>query len=457
MLSHSEIISVLDMLRNEHLDLRTVTLGIGLLDCVSDDLKRFQTNIYDRITRQAERLVAICDQVGEKYGIPIVNKRISISPIAVAAAPFGPQGMVAIAHTLEKAARTVNVDFIGGFSALVEKGMATGDRALIEALPQALSETERICASINVASTRAGINMDAIIRMGEQIKAAAALTADRDGIACAKLCVFANIPEDVPFMAGAYLGIGEADTVINVGVSGPGVVKKAIDRALSSSPNLDLRQLSELIKRTAYKVTRAGELIGREVADVLGVRFGVVDLSLAPTPNVGDSVGEIFQSLGLKSIGVPGTTVALAMLNDAVKKGGAFASSNVGGLSGAFIPVSEDLNISESARLGYLSLEKLEAMTCVCSVGLDMVAVPGEISADTVSAIIADEMAIGVINKKTTAVRIIPVPGKKAGDRAFFGGLLGESTIMSVNNATGDNPFIRRGGMIPSAIHSLTN
>jgi len=457
MLSHNEILSVLEMLRSEHLDLRTVTLGISLLDCASDDIQRFSSRIYDRITFRAETLVAVCEQVAEKYGIPIVNKRISISPIAVAGAPFNPDQMVSIAHTLEKAAHTVGVDFIGGFSALVEKGMAGGDRALIEALPRALSETQRICASINVASTRAGINMDAVIRMGEQIKAAAEASADRDGIACAKLCVFANIPEDVPFMAGAYLGVGEADAVINVGVSGPGVVKKAIDRALASSPDMDLRQISELIKRTAYKVTRAGELIGREVAQQLGIRFGVVDLSLAPTPNVGDSVGEIFQSLGLKSIGVPGTTAALAMLNDAVKKGGAFASSNVGGLSGAFIPVSEDLNISEAARQGHLSLEKLEAMTCVCSVGLDMVAVPGNTSVDTLAAIIADEMAIGVINKKTTAVRIIPVPGKKAGDNAYFGGLLGESTIMTVNNVDGKNSFIKKGGIIPSPIHSLTN
>jgi uncharacterized protein (UPF0210 family) len=299
--------------------------------------------------------------------------------------------------------------------------------------------------------------MDAVLLMGRQIKAAADLTADRDGLGCAKLCVFANIPQDVPFMAGAYLGVGEADAVINMGVSGPGVVKKAIDRAIANSPGMDLRQLSELIKRTAYKVTRVGELIGREVAESLGVRFGVVDLSLAPTPNVGDSVGEIFQSLGLKSIGVPGTTVALAMLNDAVKKGGAFASSNVGGLSGAFIPVSEDLNISQSAVDGYLSLEKLEAMTSVCSVGLDMVAIPGDTSAETLAAIIADEMAIGVINKKTTAARIIPVPGKEAGDEAYFGGLLGKSTIMAVNNTRGENLFIRRGGLIPSPIHSLTN
>ena len=457
MLTQTEILSVLEMLRNENLDLRTVTLGLSLLDCASDDLKRFTTKIYDRITVAAERLVEVCDAVGEKYGIPVVNKRISVSPIAVAAAPFGPQEMVTIAQTLDKAVQTVNVDFLGGFSALVEKGMATGDRALMDALPEALAQTRRVCASINVASTRAGINMDAVLRMGRRIKRAAELTADRDGLACAKLCVFANIPQDIPFMAGAYLGVGEADAVINVGVSGPGVVRKAIDRALATRPDMNLGQLTELIKRTAYKVTRVGELIGREVAESLGIRFGVVDLSLAPTPNVGDSVGEIFQSLGLRSIGVPGSTVALAMLNDAVKKGGAFASSNVGGLSGAFIPVSEDLNISKAAEEGLLSLEKLEAMTSVCSVGLDMVAIPGDTSAETLAAIIADEMAIGVINKKTTAARIIPVPGKKAGDHAYFGGLLGESIIMGVNNAQGDNPFIRRGGLIPSPIHSLTN
>jgi uncharacterized protein len=457
MLTHREILSVLEMLRNEHLDVRTVTLGVNLLDCASDNLKRFKTNVYDRITRMAQRLVSVCDSVGEKYGIPVVNKRISVSPIAVAAAPFGPDEMVTVAHTLDAAAKAVNVDFIGGYSALVEKGMAAGDRALIQALPQALATTERMCASINVASTRAGINMDAVLLMGQQIKRAAELSADRDGLACAKLCVFANIPEDIPFMAGAYLGIGLADAVINVGVSGPGVVKNAIDRGIQEDPGLDLCQISELIKRTAYKVTRVGELIGREVAKQLGIRFGVVDLSLAPTPNVGDSVGEIFQSLGLRSIGVPGTTAALALLNDAVKKGGAFASSNVGGLSGAFIPVSEDLNISEAARAGFLSLEKLEAMTSVCSVGLDMVAIPGDTSAETLSAIIADEMAIGVINKKTTATRLIPVPGKQAGDQAYFGGLLGQSVIMAVNNAQGENLFVRRGGLIPSPIHSLTN
>jgi len=457
MFTHGEILSVLEMLRSEHLDLRTVTLGLSLLDCATDDLKRFQDKVYDRITSTGENLVAACDQVGEKYGIPVVNKRISVSPVAVAAAPFGADEMVEIARTLDRAAKAINVDFLGGFSALVEKGTARGDRALIDALPQALANTERVCASINVATTRAGINMDAILLMGRRIKEASELTAARDGIGCAKLGVFANIPQDVPFMAGAYLGIGEPDKVINVGVSGPGVVKKAVERMVASDPDADLGRISELIKRTAYKVTRAGELIGREVAQLLGVPFGVVDLSLAPTPHVGDSVGEIFQSLGLAAIGVPGSTTALAMLNDAVKKGGAFASSNVGGFSGAFIPVSEDLNISRAAQDGHLSLEKLEAMTSVCSVGLDMVAVPGETTAETISAIIADEMAIGVINHKTTAARIIPVPGKQAGERAHFGGLLGESVIMQVNNARADNPFIRRGGQIPAPIHSLTN
>ena len=457
MFTEREILSVVEMLKNENLDVRTVTLGLNLLDCASDDIGRFTDNIYTRITGAARNLVTVCDEVGDRYGIPVVNKRISVSPVAVAAAPFNAEQMLRVAKALNDAATAARVDFIGGFSALVEKGMARGDRALIEAIPQALTDTRRVCASVNVASSRAGINMDAVLLMGRTIKEAARRTADRDGLACAKLCVFANIPQDIPFMAGAYLGIGEADAVINVGVSGPGVVKKAIDRAVASTPDLDLGRISEIIKHTAYKVTRIGELIGREVAQRLGIAFGVVDLSLAPTPNVGDSVGEIFQSLGLAGIGVPGSTAALAMLNDAVKKGGAFASSKVGGLSGAFIPVSEDLNISQAAARGQLSIEKLEAMTCVCSVGLDMVAIPGDTSPETLAAIIADEMAIGVINKKTTATRLIPVPGKKAGEHAFFGGLLGESIIMPVNNAAGDNRFLRRGGLIPSPIHSLVN
>ncbi len=457
MLSKNEIISTLDMVQNENLDVRAVTLGLNLFDCAADNVDLFCINIYDRITTVAARLVETCDRVGTKYGIPVVNKRISVSPMAVAGAPFDAEGMLKIAQTLDRAAKSVQIDFIGGFSALVEKGMAAGDRALIEAIPRALTETERVCASINVASTKAGINMDAILKMGRIIKEAADLTRDKDGLACAKLCVFANIPQDIPFMAGAYLGVGEPDAVINVGVSGPGVVKKAIDRTLQNNPEIDLGGISEVIKKTAYKVTRVGELIAKEVARELGLEFGVVDLSLAPTPNVGDSVGEIFQSLGLLSIGVPGTTVALAMLNDAVKKGGAFASSHVGGLSGAFIPVSEDLNIGAAAEAGHLSLEKLEAITSVCSVGLDMVALPGNTSAETLSAIMADEMAIGVINRKTTATRLIPVPGKAAGDHAYFGGLLGESVIMAVNNATGNNRFMQLGGRIPAPIHSLNN
>jgi len=457
MLTDREIISTLDMLKNEHLDVRAVTLGVNLLDCAGSDLNRVRRRIAERVMGLAGKLVPVCERVGQKYGIPVVNKRIAVSPIAVVGAALSPADLVEIARTLDAAEREVHVDFIGGFSALVEKGLARGDRSLIAAIPEALAATERVCASVNVASTRAGINMDAVLLLGRTIKRAAELTADRDGAACTKLCVFANIPEDIPFMAGAYLGIGEADAVINVGVSGPGVVKNAIDRALSTRPNLDLGSLSELIKKTAYKVTRVGELIGREVAEQLGISFGVVDLSLAPTPNVGDSVGEIFQSLGLLAIGVPGTTAALALLNDAVKKGGAFASSRVGGLSGAFIPVSEDLNISEAVRNGHLCLEKLEAITSVCSVGLDMVAIPGATSPETISAIIADEMAIGVINNKTTAARLIPVPGKAAGDHAYFGGLMGQSTILPVNNGRGDNPFIRRGGFIPAPIHSLKN
>jgi len=457
MLSEKEIISTIEMLRNEHLDVRTVTLGINLFDCVSHDLGILIDNISKKITNTAGNLVKVCNRIGEKYGIPVVNKRIAVSPVAVFGAPFSASQLVELAKALDKAAKEVGVDFIGGFTALVEKGIANGDRALIEAIPHALAETERVCSSVNVASTRAGINMDAVLTMGKTIKKAAELTSAADGLACAKLCVFANIPEDIPFMAGAYLGIGEADAVINVGVSGPGVVKKAIDRARASDPDIDLGHIAELIKHTSYKVTRIGELIGREVAANLKIRFGVVDLSLAPTPNVGDSVGEIFQSLGLLSIGVPGSTAALALLNNAVKTGGAFASSHVGGLSGAFIPVSEDLNISESASAGYLTIEKLEALTSVCSVGLDMVAIPGDTSEDTIAAIIADEMAIGVINKKTTAARLIPVPGKNAGDSAHFGGLLGQATIIPVNNGPGSNRFIRFGGLIPAPIQSLTN
>ena len=457
MLTPIEVLSTLEMLKNEHLDVRTVTLGISLLDCSSDEPARFIDRMTSKIGALARNLVEVCDEVAVRYGIPIVNKRIAVSPIAVAACSCAPDRMVEVARAMDRAAKAVGVDFIGGFSALVEKGFTRGDHALIEAIPEALSATEHVCSSVNVASTRAGINMDAVYLMGKTIKRLAELTGERDGIGCAKLCVFANIPEDVPFMAGAFLGVGEPDSVINVGVSGPGVVKKALDRARQANPRLDLGQISEIIKHTAFKVTKVGELIGRRVADALGVPFGVVDLSLAPTPNVGDSVGEIFQSLGLSSIGVPGTTAALALINDAVKKGGAFASSYVGGLSGAFIPVSEDLNIAESARQGFLSIEKLEAMTSVCSVGLDMIALAGDTSAETLAAIIADEMAIGVINKKTTAARLIPVPGKKVGDKAHFGGLLGEAPIIPVPGADSSGEFISLGGRIPAPTQSLTN
>jgi uncharacterized protein len=456
MFEDHEILSTIEMVKNEHLDVRAVTLGVNLFDCISHDLDRFRKNIRAKIIGHAAPLKSVCDQVGDKYGIQVVNKRISISPIALVGAAFSPDQMVEIAKELNDIAQTVDIDFIGGFSALVEKGMATGDRSLIAALPRALAQTQRVCASVNVATTKAGINMDAVLLMAQAIKEAAALTADADGLACAKLCVFANIPEDMPFMAGAYLGVGVADAVINVGVSGPGVVKRAIERNLENGP-MTLGNIAEVIKRTACKVTRVGELIGREVAKNLEVRFGVVDLSLAPTPTVGDSIGEIFQALGLSHIGVPGSTAALAMLNDAVKKGGAFASSHVGGLSGAFIPVSEDLHIANAAHQGFLSLAKLEALTSVCSVGLDMVPVPGDITEETLAGIIADEMAIGMINAKTTACRIIPVPGKQAGDSVYFGGLLGEAKIMAVPHMEQTNAFVRHGGRIPAPIHSLKN
>ena len=457
MLSEREVISTLNMLRNEHLDVRTVTLGVSLFDCLSHDLDTFTDKVQAKIRRYAANLVSVCNEVGDKYGIPVVNKRISVSPIAVVGGPFGPSGMLRICRALDDAAKEAGVDFLGGFSALVEKGFAKGDRALIEALPEALAATDRICSSINVASSRSGINMDAVALMGQQILNIAAATRHRGGIGCAKLVVFANIPQDVPFMAGAYLGVGEPDVVINVGVSGPGVVKKAIDRALEQrGPNFTLLDVADVIKRTAFKVTRVGEMIGKEVANRLGIPFGVADLSLAPTPAVGDSVGEIFQSVGLSSIGAPGTTAVLAMLNDAVKKGGAFASSSVGGLSGAFIPVSEDSSIEAAATAGILTLEKLEAMTSVCSVGLDMIAIPGDTPAATISGIIADEMAIGMINHKTTAVRVIPVPGKGVGEEVSFGGLLGKAAIIPVPQGDA-SAFIGLGGRIPAPIHSLKN
>lgn len=456
MLTDREVLSTLNMLRNEHLDMRTVTLGISLFDCASHDFDVFAYKVRAKIDRYAKKLVATCNEVGDKFGIPVVNKRISVSPIGVVGASFSRDDMVRACAVLDDAAKNAGVDFLGGFGALVEKGMTPGERNLIDALPEALAGTDRICSSINVASSRSGINMDAVALMGQRVLDVAEATRDRDGIGCAKLVIFANIPQDVPFMAGAYLGVGEPDVVINVGVSGPGVVKKAIDRAMQSKSAVTLSDVAEVIKRTAYKVTKVGEIIGQEVAQRLEVPFGVADLSLAPTPAVGDSVGEIFQSVGLSSIGAPGSTAVLAMLNDAVKKGGAFASSHVGGLSGAFIPVSEDSSIEAATRSGALTLEKLEAMTSVCSVGLDMIAIPGDTPASTIAGIIADEMAIGMINNKTTAVRVIPVPGKGVGEKAAFGGLLGEADIIPVPGGDA-SAFIRLGGRIPAPIHSLKN
>lgn len=456
MLSDREVLSTLAMLRNEHLDVRTVTLGVSLFDCASHDFDVFADRVRTKIRHYSQKLVSTCNEVGDKYGIPIVNKRISVSPMGVVCASYTREQMVKACKILDEAAQEAGVDFLGGFGALVEKGMTKGDRALIDSLPEALAVTQRVCSSINVASSRSGINMDAVALMGQRIKDIAARTADKDGLGCAKLVVFANIPQDVPFMAGAYLGVGEPEAVINVGVSGPGVVKKAIDRAVQSGSAKSLGDIAEVIKRTAFKVTRVGEIIGTEVAERLGLPFGVADLSLAPTPEVGDSVGEIFEAIGLSSIGAPGSTAVLAMLNDAVKKGGAFASSHVGGLSGAFIPVSEDSSIAAAVASGALTMEKLEAMTSVCSVGLDMVAVPGDTSAATLSGIIADEMAIGMINSKTTAVRIIPVPDKGVGDTVSFGGLLGEAQIMAVPGGNAES-FINLGGRIPAPIHSLKN
>ena len=441
------------MLRSEHLDVRTVTMGISLFDCAAPDFDTFAYKVRSKILRNAEKLVETCDIVGDRYGIPVVNKRISVSPMATVCAGFTRDQMVEACRVLDDCAKDVGVDFIGGFGALVEKGMTPGERNLIDALPEALATTDRICSSINVGSTKAGINMDAVKLMGERILDVAAATADRDAIGCAKLVVFCNIPQDVPFMAGAYLGVGEPDVVINVGVSGPGVVKKALDRAFEAKGDyLTITDAAEVIKHTAYKVTRVGEIIGNEVAQRLNLPFGVADLSLAPTP----AVAGAGPSRPAPPIGAPGTTAILAMLNDAVKKGGVFASSHVGGLSGAFIPVSEDSAIEAAARSGALTMEKLEAMTSVCSVGLDMIAIPGDTSAATISGMIADEMAIGMINSKTTAVRIIPVPGKAVGEKAVFGGLLGEAAIIRVpgGDSTG---FVKLGGRIPAPIHSLKN
>ncbi|MEL4304759.1 PFL family protein [Methanococcoides sp. LMO-2] len=453
MLVHpEEILETIHMIKAENLDIRTVTMGINLLGCSHNEIDVLNERIYEKITGYAKDLVKTTEEIQNLYGIPIINKRIAVTPIAIVAESCDTDDYVSIAKTLDRAAEDLGIDFIGGFSALVHKGATPGDIKLINSLPQALATTNKVCSSINVATTKAGINMDAVAMMGEIIKKTADATKNDDGIGCAKLVVFANAPEDNPFMAGAFHGVGEPDCVINVGVSGPGVVNSTI-RELKDP---DLGEISEAIKKTAFKITRMGEMVGREVSRRLNVEFGVVDLSLAPTPEIGDSVAAILEAMGLQNCGTHGTTAALALLNDAVKKGGSMASSYVGGLSGAFIPVSEDAGMIHAVEIGALSLEKLEAMTSVCSVGLDMIAIPGDTSASTISAIIADEMAIGMINKKTTAVRLIPAPGKKVGDNVEYGGLLGRAPVMSVSKFSSDE-FIGRGGRIPAPIQALTN
>ncbi len=454
MISRSEIMETNEMIEKENLDVRTITMGISLLDCIDSDLEVMCKKIHDKIARLAGKLVETGDEIGREYGIPVVNKRISVTPIGIigAAACRTEDDFVRVAKELDAVAKEVGVNFLGGFSAVVAKGMTASDELLMRSIPKALAVTERVCSSVNVGSTRTGINMDAVRLMGETVKKTAELTKDNDSIGCAKLVVFCNAPDDNPFMAGAFHGITEADAVINVGVSGPGVVKKALE----ATREKDFEVLCETIKKTAFKITRVGQLVAKRASEMLSVPFGIVDLSLAPTPAVGDSVAEILQEIGLEHPGAPGTTAALALLNDQVKKGGVMASSYVGGLSGAFIPVSEDQGMIDAVNAGCLTLEKLEAMTCVCSVGLDMIAIPGDTSAATVSGIIADEMAIGMVNQKTTAVRLIPVIGKTVGDRAEFGGLLGYAPIMPVN--TFDcSAFVNRKGRIPAPIHSFKN
>jgi len=453
MIGKNEIFETVKMLGEEKLDIRTVTMGISILDCADPDMAASCRKIYGKIAKKAENLVKVGEQIEREYGIPIINKRIAVTPVAlVASACEGQSDFVGFAKALDRAAEATGVNFIGGFSALVPKGFTEGARKLIDSIPEALASTSRVCSSVNVATTRAGVNMDAVAKMGKVIKEAARLTADAGGLACAKLVVFANAPDDNPFMAGAFHGVGEAECVVNVGVSGPGVVK----RALEAVRGADFGTVAETIKRAAFKITRMGQFVALEASKRLGVGFGIVDLSLAPTPSVGDSVAEILKEMGLEQCGAHGSTAALALLNDAVKKGGAMASSYVGGLSGAFIPVSEDVGMIEAVRAGALDLGKLEAMTSVCSVGLDMVVVPGDTPAEAISAIIADEAAIGVINNKTTAVRIIPAPGKCVGDTVEFGGLLGYGPVMAVN-AFGCAEFVSRGGQIPAPIQSLRN
>lgn len=445
-----EILETISMIKEQNLDVRTITMGISLMDCSCDNIDRLCENIYDKITLSAKDLVKVGNDIQSQYGIPIVNKRISVTPISIVAAATKADNYVKIAETLDRAAKNVGVDFIGGFSALVQKGFTNSDYTLIKSIPEALRVTDIVCSSVNIGSTKSGINMDAVKLMGKVIKDTASIT--NDGFGCAKLVIFCNAVEDNPFMAGAFHGVGEAEKIINVGVSGPGVVKRALEAVKGES----FESVAETIKKTAFKVTRVGQLVAKEASSRLNVPFGIVDLSLAPTPAIGDSVARILEEMGLESCGAPGTTAALAMLNDAVKKGGLMASSFVGGLSGAFIPVSEDEGMIEAAANGSLTLEKLEAMTCVCSVGLDMIAVPGKTTAETLSGIIADEAAIGMINQKTTAVRLIPVPNKDVGEFVEFGGLLGRAPIIHVNEKSCMD-FVNRGGRIPAPVHSMKN
>ncbi len=454
MINIFEVNETNDMIEKENLDVRTITLGISLLDCCSEDVDKTCDKIYEKITHKAEKLVSVGEDISHEFGIPIVNKRISVTPVSLIGASScrSTDDFVKIAKTLDRAASTVGINFLGGYSALVSKGMTSADEMLIRSIPEALSTTNLVCSSVNLGSTKTGINMDAVRLMGEIIKETAEKTRDNDSIGCAKLVVFCNAPDDNPFMAGAFHGVTEADSIINVGVSGPGVVKYALEKVRGES----FEVLCETIKKTAFKVTRVGQLVAREASNMLGVPFGIVDLSLAPTPAIGDSVADILCEIGLEHAGAPGTTAALALLNDQVKKGGVMASSYVGGLSGAFIPVSEDQGMIDAVNAGALTLEKLEAMTCVCSVGLDMIAIPGDTKATTISGIIADEMAIGMVNQKTTAVRLIPVIGKGVGEKAEFGGLLGYAPIMPVNGFSCD-AFVNRTGRIPAPIHSFKN
>ena len=451
MLNASDILETIQMIQDEHLDIRTITMGISLLDCIDSDQSKACGKVYDKIMRRAQNLVSVGEAIEKQYGIPIINKRISVTPIAiVSAASKGDP--VEFAKTLEKAALACGVNFIGGYTALVQKGFSAGDKELIDSIPEALAVTDHVCSSINIGSTKTGINLDACRLMGEIVKKTAQRTADRDCIGCAKLVVFCNAPEDNPFMAGAFHGVGEPDCMINVGVSGPGVVRAAEAKA----PDANITEIADIIKKTAFKITRMGQLVGTEASQRLHVPFGIVDLSLAPTPAVGDSVAHILEEIGLERCGTHGTTATLAMLNDAVKKGGVRASSKVGGLSGAFIPVTEDAGMIDAARCGALSLEKLEAMTAVCSVGLDMINIPGDVSPETIAAIIADEAAIGMVNSKTTAVRVIPAIGKKVGEELEFGGLLGSGPVMKINDYS-SSKFIQRGGQIPAPLQSLKN